>query len=276
MPDKRREGSVSISGVGSNATEISCEQANGEFPARKDMHVIDGVDGRSVVSSSKAYPKAVDDTSYNPNPAAYLSAKQSFCNRAHPQFPSQLHVGLDSRTTSSSSESHRRGASSKLDESRTPSQVARDHRGRPRTDNQEAQSGPTLRIPDLASSVEPGQGSQGPVAEVRGGEAQVEQRGQHDHPATRAGRAEEDLRDFQAASDRPYGLREVQLQELRTGHGGGLGILRVGKEDGLRGTGSVRPEAVPLHALARDGGSGRADPREEPVCQVQGTVEVHQ
>ena len=58
MPDKRREGSVSISGDGCNTTEISCEQANGEFPARKDKHV---VDGSFVVSNSNVGPKVVDE-----------------------------------------------------------------------------------------------------------------------------------------------------------------------------------------------------------------------
>ena len=273
-PDKRREGSVSRSGLGRNTTEISCEpRVNDSDLAEK--YITQGSSGDTCKVGMSVFESHNRQTEPQMNqgscdPAANISSEvpstSSSCD--FPRDPH--HVRPDSRSAQGGLEGHGRRAAYRLDQDGAPFSVAGDHRRGPQSLLQEAESRATLGVSGVASSAEASQDQEGHAPEVCERQAQVDQRGQHDDRPTGDPCSPQDLRDCKAASFGSARIRETRLQELSHCSGGGAGILLLDQQDRSRRPERLRPAAAQVQSMAGDVQQGGDDSRGQECHQDQG------
>ena len=186
------------------------------------------------------------------------------------ELPRDLHDGrLDSGAAQGGFGSHGGEPTSSMDENGTSSTPPGDHGRGPQPLVQEADSGPSIRVPGMAPSPETGQDKEGSASEVRDREAEAHQHRQHDHRAVGDPRASQDLRNLQTPSLRPPGFREVQCQDLFRGHDDRARILQLDQRDCDRRP--VRSPSPSLPPMARAHQQRGDDLRGQDEVQDQGS-----
>ena len=184
-PDKRREGSVSTSGLGRNTTEISCEpHVNDSDQAEKYT-----TQGSSCKVGMNVFESHNTQTEPQVNqgscePAANLSSEVQSTSSSCDFSRDPHHVRPDPRSAQGGLEGHGRGAAYRLDQDGAPFPVAGDHWRGPQSLLQEAEPRATVGVSGVASPAEASQDQEGHAPEVCGREAQVDQFGQHDDRPT--------------------------------------------------------------------------------------------